>query len=250
MQGAQLDKSGAAALRIGMTMIDGYARYAIFYDPPPGSALAALGESWLGRDAAGADRPRAACALDSDEQARITREARRYGLHGTLKPPFRLAEGVRAADLASAIEAFCRTRAAVVSPPLSLASLDGFLSLRPAEPSPALDLLAAEIVAVFDEFRAPLSDVEIARRRPETLSPRRRSLLAHWGYPYVFDQFRFHITLSARLDAAAEKRARSALEPLISGAIGADLTVDALALYGDPGDGAPFRRLARWGLHG
>ncbi len=40
---------------------------------------------------------------------------------------------------------------------------------------------------------------ELQRRRAANLTPRQEFLLMHWGYPYVLDEFRFHMTLTRRL---------------------------------------------------
>ena len=81
----------------------------------------------------------------------------------------------------------------------------------------------------LDPFRAPLTPSERARRRPEDLDPRRRALLDRWGYPHVFEAFRFHMTLTGRLadDAREAWRARLAASwpPLTL-----TLTIDAVTL--------------------
>ena len=46
---------------------------------------------------------------------------------------------------------------------------------------------------------APQVSAEIARRRPDTLTSRQRELLAIYGYPYVIDEFRFHLTLTGAM---------------------------------------------------
>ena len=71
----------------------------------------------------------------------------------------------------------------------------------PAEPPPELIQLAADCVSKFDSFRAPLSEADRARRNPSQLTPAQREHLDRWGYPYVMDEFRFHMTLTRRLDA-------------------------------------------------
>ena len=67
-----------------------------------------------------------------------------------------------------------------------------------------INALAADTVSFFDQFRAAPSAQEIARRHPHRLSSRQRTLLAQWGYPYVFDEYRFHITLTDRLCESTE----------------------------------------------
>ena len=80
-------------------------------------------------------------------------------------------------------------------------SISGFIAVIPAEPSAELELLAAEATKAFDPFRAPLSPEDRARRNPDKLTPRQRDYLDRWGYPYVMEEFRFHMTLTGRLPA-------------------------------------------------
>ena len=71
--------------------------------------------------------------------------------------------------------------------------------LRETEPSAALQALADACVEQLDRFRAPPSDAELARRRRASLTPRQDAMLVRWGYPYVFDTWFFHMTLTRRL---------------------------------------------------
>ena len=201
-------------------------RYAIYYTPPPGSALAGFGRAWFARAAPCLDAPR------------------RYGFHGTLKAPFRLAAGVEEAELLGAVESFAASRPALAGPPLEPAMLAGFLALMPSEPCGALDRLAADCVVAFDRFRAPPTDVELARRRRAPLGPRREALLKRWGYPYVMEAFRFHMTLTGRLDEE-ELRKECALAAGMLGEAALPLVVDAVTVLAEPAEGAAFRILRR-----
>ncbi|MCL2581729.1 MAG: DUF1045 domain-containing protein [Streptosporangiales bacterium] len=179
-------------------------RYAIYAAPGTGTAdpaaiaLRERAERWLGRAVSGA--PVAPGVPDGWDRARvdaITADARRYGFHATLKAPFRLARGRTAAELDAAVARFAAGRAAARIPRLSLACLGaGFYALVPGDDAPGLRALAAETVTAFDAFRAPPTAAETARRHPERLSERQRELLAAWGYPYVLNEFRFHLTLT------------------------------------------------------
>src|SRR5207245_1192733 len=80
-------------------------------------------------------------------------------------------------------------------------SISGFIAVIPAEPVAELQQLAADCARDFDSFRAPLGAEDRARRRPEKLTERQRDYLDRWGYPYVMEEFRFHMTLTGRLDA-------------------------------------------------
>lgn len=189
-------------------------RYALYYAPPAGHPLSRLGAAVIGRDAAtGAPQspPAVLAAADAAWIAERAAEPRRYGFHATLKAPFRLAEGSGETDLLAALAAWAASRAPVPMPRLAAGILGNFVALVPAAPCPALHDLAEAAVRDFDRFRAPPSPDETARRRPDRLSPRERELLAAWGYPYVLDTWRFHMTLSDGLADAADRRRFQAL---------------------------------------
>lgn len=209
------------------TSMSSYERVAIYYTPEPGSNFAAFGRAWLR-----ADDP-------------VTARPARYGLHGTLKAPFRLAEGMTIAALQVALDEFAQREAEVEAPPLALVRDHGFLALRPSGPSPALGALAGKIVGAFEPFRAPLSEAEIERRLASGLSPADEARLRKWGYPYVFEGFHFHITLSAQLEADVLDRAAAELEPRIAQFCREPFRVTEMSLLGDPGGGAPFEQISR-----
>jgi len=217
------------------------ARYAVYVAPDPTSDLHRFGARWLGRDAAtGAPVPQPDVpGVPPDELARITASPRRYGFHATLKAPFRLAEGSDADALDDAVAAL----AAGIRPfevRLGLRTLHGFLALMLAEPSPAMQRLADACVERLDRFRAPPSEAERARRLSAGLSPEQARHLDRWGYPYVFEQFRFHMTLSERLDEALAARVRAVLDPEAAAACAAPVLVDALSVFVEPAPGADF----------
>ena len=218
-------------------------RYAIYFCPPPDAELARQAAIWLGRDAFSDEmlRPVSAGPLSAGEVAYHTAAARRYGFHATLKAPFRLAAGESEASLAAAVDAF----AASVTPPtivhLALKQIDGFFALVPDVRTPDLDALAADVVEHFDRFRAPMTDADMARRNPAALSPRELQYLQKWGYPYVFDAFRFHMTLTGRITGSEVSRVRTAIEAHFGGLIGAPLEIGTLALFVEPDSGGPFQ---------
>src|SRR5262249_20799199 len=131
----------------------------------------------------------------------LTREPRTYGFHATLKAPFRLRDGLAEADLVRAFQAFAKTLRQVPTIVPAVEMLEGFIAIVPQTPSADVDALAAAFVREFDQFRAPMSQDERARRLRAKLSPREQANIDRWGYPYVFDDFRFHMTLTGRLPA-------------------------------------------------
>jgi putative phosphonate metabolism protein len=225
-------------------------RYAIYYAPAPDGALGRFGRSWLGYDAeTGTPMAQPALAgIATHRLAEITAEPRRYGFHATLKPPFSLAPGRTGTGLATALAAFAARQEAVLAPPLALAAISGFWALVPSLPCPPLARLAAACVRHFDPFRAPPAEGELTRRRRAGLSPAQETLLAEWGYPYVMDEFRFHLTLSERLAGDEASRIGAILSERVAPLCRAPLTIDALALFHQPSRGENFRLVCRYRL--
>jgi putative phosphonate metabolism protein len=222
-------------------------RYAVYFSPDAKSELYRFASAWLGRDARTgeplvAPRPD---GLTAEQVAAITAQPRRYGFHATLKPPFALAAGRSVAELGRAFEAFARECSAFRVPALTLAEIGGFLALVPSAPCADLDRLAERAVRAFDEFRAPAPE-ELERRGQTALDARERELLAAWGYPYVFDRWRFHMTLTGRLEAGERACVRAALAPLFAPLCREPVTIDAVALFVQPFTGGPFRYHSRF----
>lgn len=215
-------------------------RYALYFAPPPDHALHRLGSAWLGRDAAtGAAVAQPATGLAAEHLAAITASPRRYGLHATLAPPFALAEGCDAAGLAAAVSALAGRLAPVELMP-RLGLIEGFCALLPVGPVPAVDALAQACVELADPFRARPGATELARRRAAGLTARQDALLQRWGYPYLLDEYRFHMTLSERLPEAGRPAVQAALQRHFAPLLGRPLALDTLSLFVEPAAGDPF----------
>ena len=217
-------------------------RYAIYFTPGQNDPLARIAASWLGRDPfTGVQPPMpAVSSLSQAEIAFHTAGARRYGFHATLKAPFQLADGETESALDQAVAAFSAGADPIMLSKLVPARLDGFLALVPGSPAPDVDRFAAEVVTVFDRFRAPLSEAEIKRRNPDALTPEEFKNLCQWGYPYVFESFRFHMTLTGRVAEHDLARVRAAIDEVFLPALEKPARVDGLALFVEPEPGAPF----------
>jgi putative phosphonate metabolism protein len=229
--------------------LHGYRRYAVYFAPEPQTGLAAFGVSWFGWDAAAeAESTRPDVPGLPLPAADITAAPRRYGLHGTLKAPFRLAAGVAPEDLDRAVADLAAGEPSFALPPLRLAALGRFLALVPSAPVPRLDAVAAACVARLDRFRMPLEPEERARRA-EGLTPAQVRNLDRWGYPFVMDEFRFHLTLTGPLDDAARDATAAALGSVLTPVLGEGQRFASLCLFGEPRSG-PFRLLRRHRLGG
>jgi putative phosphonate metabolism protein len=227
-------------------------RYAIYWAPPAESLLAVIGAAWLGEDPAEAPvRQRPAVSGFSNERLmEITATARLYGLHATLKPPFRLAADTHVDDLRAACRLTASQMPAIIMPLLRLALLDGFFALVPSAPCPALDDLAASCVREFDCFRRPAMAAELARRRAGGLTFRQEELLLRWGYPYVLDCFRFHVTLTDRLHQAEAERLRPILAEIFAPAVVTPVVTEAITLFIQEQPGGCFRQIEHFPLMG
>ncbi len=211
-------------------------RHAIYYAPSPGTVFHDLGSRWVGRDAFTG----AACAQpEVGGIAVATGDPRRYGFHATLKPPFALRETVTAEALLRAVAALAAAQESFTVA-LKVGVLDQFLALVPREPAESLQRLAEQVVRDLDGFRQPPSEDELARRRLSQLSPSQERHLAEWGYPYVFGDFRFHMTLTERLQASDIARFRSAAEAHFAPVLAEPVAIDGLSLFTEAARGAAF----------
>jgi putative phosphonate metabolism protein len=225
-------------------------RYAVYFAPADATPLWQAGCRWLGRD------PRSGAELlqpdvdgwSAERIAQITASPRMYGFHATLKPPFYLAEGRTLEQLATAVQGLAARLQAFAVPQLSVASLDGFLALQPIAYDAKLAGLADACVTELDGFRRPLSAEELSHRRAARLSPRQDELLAQFGYPYVLDQFRFHMTLTERLPCADASLLGPWLRDYLAAALAMPLRCEDLCLFVQDGPGEAFLLLQRFPL--
>lgn len=229
--------------------MDGFRRYAIYYAPRDGAFAGAVA-SWLGWDpvAGGAVAHPSLERLPAPVEA-LTAEPRKYGFHGTIKAPFRLAEGVGRGDLESEVARLAARLAPVAMPGLRLEALKGFVALLPEGDEADLLELGAEVVTQLDPLRAALTGPEVAKRRPDRLTQRQRALLDQWGYPYVMEEFRFHLTLTGNLEEAQAQAVMAVLETWLAPVLPRPFVIGDLCLFGEDAAGR-FHLLSRHALTG
>ena len=226
-------------------------RYALYAVPPAPHPLWSEAALWLGRNP-GSDIAGAIALPDwlgTSRWREITAEPRLYGFHGTLKPPFALAAGKSVAEFDAALQRFVADTPKLEPVPLIVSSLSGFLALVPDHPASALLGFADRCVEAFDGFRAPPDAAELARRRRAGLTPAQEAHLQRWGYPYVFDQFRYHMTLTGRLAAPEREQIQRWLAGHFAAATAAPVPLE-LALFEQPGQDLPFRLVGRYPFGG
>lgn len=210
-------------------------RAAVYYVPEPDDPLWSRGCAWLGRDPLSGERlPQPPVAgLEG-----MTESPRRYGFHATLKPPMALRHGLDA-FIADAAALAARMRPFDL-PPLDIANLHGFLALCLAGACPPMRDLADACVVELDHHRVP-EDAAARARRAEGRPAAERAYIERWGYPLVFDAFRFHMTLTDRI---ADNPLVPAAAAHFGETLAASRRVTGIAVFVEEGAGAPFR-LAR-----
>ena len=219
-------------------------RYAIYYAPEPGSPLDAFGRSWF--DPKGNGTPLAAARLTAQRVAELSEGSRRYGFHGTLKPPFELNPATTLDSLLNAARIFARTLAPIEIPPLELAIIGKFIALTPTTQSAALEKLSAACVRAFEAFRVPLTEEQLGNYKQNRLTVHQEQMLEHWGYPYVMEEFRFHISVTDRIDDPTERDdVMTALETLAASVLKKPIVVRELTVFGQAGVDQPMVAIER-----
>lgn len=209
-------------------------RFAIYFAPARDSQLWERAQAWLAQP----------------ELAGKTVSARRYGFHATIKAPMVLKAGTDRAGLEAALQTFGETAGPAELAGLAPRPIDGFLALT-TEPQPvAVTRLAETVTLAFEPFRAPLTEAEMARRQQAPLTPRQVELLRAYGYPYVMDEFRFHMTLTDRLAAAEREAVAARAADWFGEALAKPILLDRLVLFREPAPGADFERLDDYVLSG
>ena len=223
-----------------------FERYAIFYTPT--GALADFGAKWLGWDSAHG-RAQVQPEITGIDVPTITQTPRKYGLHGTLKAPFKLAQGCDLAQLQDVAAGFAAGQSQFEIGALALRHDSGFVALRPRSQQVELRDFAAATVIAFDWFRAALTDADIARRRETNLTPRQDQQMLDWGYPFIFDDFHFHLTLSGRMGANEAAQVIDALSPRLESIVPTPFVIDTITLMGQDDQGM-FHQIHRYTLTG
>jgi putative phosphonate metabolism protein len=222
-------------------------RYAIYFAPEPGTPLDLFGRQWLGRDHAGRTDDQLRVAVVTPRRlAGLTEGPRHYGLHCTLKPPFRLNETSSAEGLLTAAHLLAKGLAPVEIPPLELDVIGKFIALTPTASSAAVEMLAASCVRAFEGFRQPLTQAQVAEYHRNRLTVHQEQMLEHWGYPYVMEEFQFHITLT---DPIPDERERNvimeALRELAAPILGRPIPLRELTVFREPDSTQPMSIIAR-----
>jgi Protein of unknown function (DUF1045) len=224
-------------------------RYAIYFAPAALTPLQVFGARILGYDpATGRSVPYYPSLVEKVANwPLLARDPARYGFHATFKAPFELAPLRTEAELLCEIERGALQWESIDLGVLAVGKISDFIALLPRQTPTGLSELAQALVKYFDCFRAPMSDADRARRQPDRLTGRQRAYLEQWGYPFVLDEFSFHMTLAGPIEPQQIDLVRDKLERLFRAEVAdwdAPLTIDAMSVFKQPRRDGPFHILS------
>jgi Protein of unknown function (DUF1045) len=223
------------------------ARHAVYFAPDAEHPLWQRGCEWLGREPDGLSRT-------AGPAQQMVATPWRYGFHATLKAPLRLVDGAREQDWLKAVEGLAARHRPFMMPALQVARLSDFLALCTVQPVGAnhpLRRLADDCVLLLDSWRAPVPAADAARPTDPAKNTAQHNNLLLYGYPHVFGQWRFHMTLSNRFteaEAAVAEALGVAAAHHFGPALALPLPCHALCVFVEPGPGEPFELRHRFAL--
>lgn len=176
-------------------------RYAIYFVPPDNSPLYQWASKVLGYNSRTGleDTGFTLPGIGQDQWFNWTSAPRQYGFHATLVAPFELQIGHTEAELIDRLLLFASNHRPVIIRKMVLRNLGEFLALCPFAEQTDLQDLASNLVRELNSVRAPLSDYDFKRRLKPNLTEQQILYLKKYGYPYVHEEFRFHMTLTGSL---------------------------------------------------
>ena len=225
-------------------------RFAIYFAPEIDSNLHSIGSQWLGRDSSSGKsikQPNIK-GISSSYLYSVTKTPRRYGFHATLKAPFRLNKEFTFKDLCSQIQQLS-TLSKTFSINLKVRKLRNFIALVMDPNEQKMQNLASKLVRNLDQFRAPLHQEEIDKRRMSTLTASEDENLLNWGYPYVYNDFCFHITLTEKIQCRSDRESMvSAASSHFSESLKNTIKVSSVSLFVQESSEADFLQIQQFAL--
>ncbi|WP_290919709.1 DUF1045 domain-containing protein [Halodesulfovibrio sp.] len=228
------------------------ARYAIYYTPPRNSLLESAGIHWLGRTPLRygqipKDIPE---GFFKQEYYQIIEAPRWYGFHGTIRAPFELAKNVTPEAFIKEISQICRNHAPFSFAGLSINCFGGFLALTPTAASPDLLKLHSDLTRRLDHLRPQLSRFDLKRHLDKKLSERQERLLRRFGYPFVLEEFKFHMTLTGTIEDRLRRSYKEKLESILNPYLTESIPVNEVTVFMQPDRKTPFVEYTRIPLTG
>ncbi len=234
-----------------------YKRVAIYFLPKKNSSLENFGKNLLGRDI----NKKKKISLTRRQKYFINRgftyfdelkdyceEPAKYGFHATLKAPFRLKRNVKTKNFYDVISHIAAQHSRFKIKGLKIVYSKKFTLITSRKPNKLLINLEKDLVKHLDTFRAELNKTEIKKRIPDSLTFKQNKYLKEWGYPFVFDQFKFHMTLMNQNNNKLSNKQKLELEKLIYKISNNVIEFNEISLLGENKNGH-FEEIKRFKLN-
>ena len=234
-----------------------YKRVAIYFLPKKNSSLENFGKNLLGRDI----NKKKKISLTRRQKYFISRgftffdelkdyceQPAKYGFHATLKAPFRLKRNVKTKNFYDVISHIAAQHSRFKIQGLKIVYSKKFTFITSRKPNKLLINLENDLVKHLDTFRAELNKKEIKKRIPDSLTFKQNKYLKEWGYPFVFDQFKFHMTLMNQNNNKLSNKQKLELEKLIYKISNNVIEFNEISLLGENKNGH-FEEIKRFKLN-
>ena len=234
-----------------------YKRVAIYFLPKKNSSLENFGKNLLGRDI----NKKKKISLTRRQKYFINRgftyfdelkdyfeQPAKYGFHATLKAPFRLKRNVKTKNFYDVISHIAAQHSRFKIKGLKIVYSKKFTFITSRKPNKLLRNLENDLVKHLDTFRAELNKTEIKKRIPDSLTFKQNKYLKEWGYPFVFDQFKFHMTLMNQNNNKLSNKQKLELEKLIYKISNNVIEFNEISLLGENKNGH-FEEIKRFKLN-
>ena len=217
-----------------MISLNDFSRFAIYYVPPESDYLTKFSASWFGWDAYQGIKVNYPMLRNLNYDLKdITSKPSKYGLHGTLKAPFFLAPNRTIDELRLSLSVLSHSIKKFEIPSICLRIISGFIAIVPSTQNESMNYLAKKCLEDLDRFREIESPDILNKRRVVGLSPSEEHYLFRWGYPYVLDNFRFHLTMTTKLTSEVSKNVLSVLNSELRVVLKAPLAISKIYLFGE-----------------
>ena len=234
-----------------------YKRVAIYFLPKKNSSLENFGKNLLGRDI----NKKKKISLTRRQKYFINRgftyfdelkdyceQPAKYGFHATLKAPFRLKRNVKTKNFYDVISHIAAQHSRFKIKGLKIVYSKKFTLITSRKPNKLLINLENDLVKHLDTFRAELNKTEIKKRIPDSLTFKQNKYLKEWGYPFVLDQYKFHMTLMNQNNNKLSNKQKLELEKLIYKISNNLLEFNEISLLGENKNGY-FEEIKRFKLN-
>ncbi|GJM02328.1 MAG: hypothetical protein DHS20C08_08290 [Rhodomicrobium sp.] len=217
-------------------MADYRDRYIIALAPSKLSLLWTLAAKWLAYDAASkrSVKEPETLGLPQNIHNPTVSPIRRSGFGILLSGPFQLHRALSVEDLINYVDAFAEQQEPMNSGKLNIRAIENRLYMEPLRNSPKIRNLADECVRYFHKFRMPSKELPANSPIRKALTAPQLEHYLKWGQPYVFDEFKQQIPLTARLPDQVVKAMQVRLSNHFGNSLNGGLKVDNLTLFRQP----------------